>query len=368
MLHSLRESVLNLGLGSSLELQAEGWVGDHLLNTGDVGLELLTGLELLGESIIGGLELLSILNHLLNLGGRKLSNRVRDGDVSGTSSGLLSGSDLEDTVDIDLEDDLEDGLTSLHWWDRREGELSEGGVILAVDTLSLEDWELNGGLVVGNGGEGSLLDGWDGLTTGNDWSKDVTLHGDTEGKWDDIQEKEVSSLLRVGVSGEDTGLDGGTVGNGLIWVDGLLKLLAIEEVGEELLDLWNSGGTTNEDDLIDLGLVKGSILQDLLDWLDGGLEESGVELLELGTGDGGIEVLTTGERVDLNGGLGNGGKGTLSTLASRAETTESTWVITNLELGLALELSLEVVKESGIEILSTEMGVTSGSLDSEDTT
>jgi hypothetical protein len=368
LLHSLGESVLNLSLGSSLELQAEGWVSDHLLNTGNVGLELLTSLELLGESIIGALEFLGILNHLLDLRRGKLSNRVGNGDVGGTSSGLLSGGDLEDTVDVDLEDDLKDGLTSLHWWDRGKGELSEGGVILAVDTLSLVDWELNGGLVVGNSGEGSLLDGWDGLTTGDDWGEDVTLHGNTKGKWDDIQEKEVSSLLRVGVSGKDTGLNGGTVGNSLIWVDRLLELLAIEEVGKELLDLWNTGRTTDKDNLVNLGLLEGSILQDLLNWLDGGLEESSVELLELGTGDRGVEVLTSGEGVNLDGGLGDGRKSTLSTFASRAETAEGTWVITNLELGLALELSLEVVKESGIEILSTKMGVTSSSLDSEDTT
>jgi hypothetical protein len=37
-------------------------------------------------------------------------------------------------------------------------------------------------------------------------------------------------------------------------------------------------------------------------------------------------------------------------------------------LGLALELGLEVVKESVVKVLTTEMGVTSGSLDGEDTT
>lgn len=47
--------------------------------------------------------------------------------------------DLENTVDIDFEDDLEDCVTSLHWWDRCESELSEGGVVLAVHPLTLED-------------------------------------------------------------------------------------------------------------------------------------------------------------------------------------------------------------------------------------
>lgn len=57
---------------------------------------------------------------------------------------LLGGGNLEDTVDVDLEDDLEDGITSLHGRDGSKGELSEGGVVLAVDTLTLENGELDG--------------------------------------------------------------------------------------------------------------------------------------------------------------------------------------------------------------------------------
>ena len=154
--HSLAESRLNLLLLSALDLEGHRWVGDDLLNPRDVRLKLLLGLELLGESLIGGLELLGLADHVVDLGGRELTNRVGDGDVGAAAGGLLGGSDLEDTVDIDLEDDLKDGLTSLHRWDRCKGELSEGGVVLAVHTLTLEDRELNGLLVISDGGEGAL--------------------------------------------------------------------------------------------------------------------------------------------------------------------------------------------------------------------
>ena len=68
------------------------------------------------------------------------------------------------------------GVKTCHGRNRCEGELSERGVVLAVDTLTLEDGELNGLLVVfnrvsmipvegisgeltGNGGECAFLDG-----------------------------------------------------------------------------------------------------------------------------------------------------------------------------------------------------------------
>ena len=95
-------------------------------------------------------------DHLLDLGGAELADGVGDGDVGAAAGGLLGGGDLEDTVDVDLEDTLENGLTlllvsdrssinptragnthSAHGGNGSESELSEGGVVLAVNSLSL---------------------------------------------------------------------------------------------------------------------------------------------------------------------------------------------------------------------------------------
>lgn len=148
----------------------------------------------------------------------------------------------------------------------------------------------------------------------------------------------------------------------------LLELLAIEEVAQELLDTRNTGGATNKDDLVNLVLRHARVLEDLLDGVEGARESLGVKVLETGTGDGGVEVLTIEERVNLDGGLGSVGQGTLSTLASSAETTESTSITGEILASLALELLLEVLKEVSVEILTTKVSVTGGSLDSEDTT
>lgn len=154
--HGIRDGGLDLLLLATLELERQRGVRDNLLNTADVRLELLLGLKLLAESLVVGLELLGIADHLLDLAGGELTDRVGDGDVGAAARGLLSGGNLEDTVDVDLEDTLENGLTSPHGRDGSKSELAQRGVVLAVDTLTLEDGELDGLLVVGNSGEGSM--------------------------------------------------------------------------------------------------------------------------------------------------------------------------------------------------------------------
>ena len=122
------------------------------------------------------------------------------------------------------------------------------------------------------------------------------------------------------------GLDNGTVGDSIIGSDGLAGLLAVEEVGNKLDDTENTGGTTDEDDFVNVGLVDLGVTEDLLDGLESGAEEVLAELLETGTSERGVEIDTLEERVDLDGGLGGRRECTLGTLASRAETTESTGV------------------------------------------
>lgn len=92
----------------------------------------------------------------IDLARRQLADRVGDCDVCAAARGLLGGGDLQDTVDVDFENNLKDSITGLHGRDGCESELSEGCVVLAVYTLALEDRELHGLLVVCHGGEGPV--------------------------------------------------------------------------------------------------------------------------------------------------------------------------------------------------------------------
>ena len=46
----------------------------------------------------------------------------------------------------------------------------------------------------GDSGKSSLLDSWNCLATGNDRSKDVTLHSNTQRERDDIQKEEIGGV------------------------------------------------------------------------------------------------------------------------------------------------------------------------------
>mmetsp|Transcript_20688 Transcript_20688/g.29092 ORF Transcript_20688/g.29092 Transcript_20688/m.29092 type:complete len:169 (-) Transcript_20688:176-682(-) len=71
------------------------------------------------------------------------------------------------------------------------------------------------------------------------------------------------------------------------------------------------------------------------------------------------------EAVDLDGGRGGGGKGSLGPLAGSAKASHGPRVVTRIYLGLALEFSHKVFHQSLIEVLSTQMGVAGGRLDLE---
>jgi len=86
---------------------------------------------------------------------------------------------------------------------------------------------------------------------------DTTGILNTERKRSDI-EKKALGLFRS-VARKNGGLDNGAIGNGLIGVDDLVGLLAVEEVRHELYDTGNTSGGTNKDNVVDA--VPLSILQ-----------------------------------------------------------------------------------------------------------
>lgn len=175
------------------------------------------------------------------------------------------------------------------------------------------------------------------------------------------------SLTSIQQSGIKHSARTSSIGHSLIGVDALVQFLSIEEILEQLLDLGDTGGAANQHDVVDLPFVHLSVTQRLLHRVQGATEEVGIELFKASPGDGCVEINSLVQGVDLNAGLGAGGQGALCPLAGGAQTTHSSLVVTDVFLELALELSNEVVDHAVVEILSTQMSISSCGLHFKDT-
>ena len=189
------------------------------------------------------------------------------------------------------------------WWNTSQIKLAEQMIVPGHGSLTLVHLDGDGGLVVGVGGEGLGLLGGDGGVPLDERGHHSPSSLDTQGQRSNIQEQQVRHSLG-GVSSEDGGLHSGSIGHSLVRVDALVQLLAIEEVLQQLLDLRDSGGSTNQDYIIDGALVHLGISHGLLDWLQSSLEQVRAELLEPGPGDAGVEINSLEQRINLNVGLG----------------------------------------------------------------
>ncbi|VEU37454.1 unnamed protein product [Pseudo-nitzschia multistriata] len=316
--------------------------------------------------IVLGLVLFGFGNHALDFFLGKTSLVVGDGDLVLLSGRLLEGADVQDTIGINVEADINLWLPTRHRRDSVEVELSEDIVVLGHRTFSFEDLDKNTGLVVGVGREGLGLLGRNGSVSLDEGSHDSSCGFETKGKRSDIQQEKFGKLFGLVGSAQDSGLDGGSECNGFIGVDRLAEFLSVEELSEHGLDLGDTGGSSNKDDFINSGLGDLGISQNLFAGLHALLEVVHVQVLETGTGDGGIEIDTVKEGVNFNVGLSRGRKSTLGTFASGTKTTERALVLAHVLLVSSLEVGEEVVNHSVIEILSSQVGISGSGLDFED--
>merc|ERR1712093_117569 len=262
-----------------------------------VRLKTVLGADTSSLSLILSLVLLGLGQHALDILLRETALVVGDGDLVGLSGSLLESRNVHDSVGIKIEGNLDLWDTTRRRWNTSELELAQKVVVLSSLTLAFKYLNEHTRLVVGKCRENFGLLGWDG---GVSWDKlgHLSTGGlDTKGKWRNIEEENFVGALGGCITRENGSLDGSSVGDGLIRVDGLVGLLAVEVVGDQLLD---TCGTSNQDNLVDLGLVNLSISEDTVDWSSGRTEEILAKLLESGTGDGGVEIDTLEQGVNLN--------------------------------------------------------------------
>merc|ERR1711977_23301 len=295
LLHGLE--LLFLGMLSSVEPGHD--LVDLVLHVVGVGLEAVLGIDpLLGLGILIS-ELLGLTNHTLDVILAQTALVVGDGDVGFLARcRLVLSSHIEHTVGIDVKGDLNLGHATGGWGDASKLELPKEVVVLGAGALAFVDLDEHTWLVVSVGGESLRLLGGDGGVAGNQGGHDASSSLETHRKWGNVEQQNV--LVTGGAASQNVGLDSSTVCNSLVRVDGAAWLLAVEVVGDQLLHLGDTGGATDEHNLVDGALVGLGILEHLLDWVKGATEEVGAEVLEASTGDGRVEVNALVQRVNLD--------------------------------------------------------------------
>ena len=137
---------------------------------------------------------------------------------------------------------------------------------------------------------------------------------------------------------------------------------AIEELGQHLANLRNTGRAADEDDLVDLVFsdfisALTAVRQHFLDTGNALLEFGHAELLELIAVHEVVVVLTIGESVNLDLSSDSSRKSFLGILARRSESVHGTLVARDIDASLGLEVILAEFDKPVVDVLATEMGV-----------
>ena len=145
--------------------------------------------------------------------------------------------------------------------------------------------------------------------------------------------------------------------NGLIGVDRLVQFTSVEEILQQLLDFWNTSGSSDENDVVDSGLVHLGIAERLLNWVECTTEKIGIQFFESGPRDARVEVDTFVERIDFNARLAGTGECALGSFAGRSQTPNCSLVVWDVFLVFSFEFLNEVGDHTIVEVLSSKMGV-----------
>ena len=242
--------LIDLGLEgllvTSLDLLIDLGVAEGVSERVGIRLETVLGRDTAALGLILLLELLGISKHALDVLLGKTTLVVGDDNLVGLSGALLDSRDVHDSVGIKIKSNLDLGNTTGGRRDTGKLELAHEVVVLGALTLTLVDLNKDTGLVVREGREDLGLLGGDGGVSGNELGHHTTSSLNTEREGSNIEKQDLVGGLGGSITGQDGGLDGGTVGNSLIGVDGLVGLLSVEIVGNELLDPWDASGPSNK--------------------------------------------------------------------------------------------------------------------------
>ena len=231
-------------------------------------------------------------------------------------------------------------------------------VVAGKLTLALQHVDLNRGLVVGCGGEHLALVGGDGGVAVDDLGAHAAQSLNAEAQRGDIQQQQ-TLLLAV----QNAALNSSTDSHALIGVDAL-EGLAVQFLLHGVVDSGDTGGTTDHQDLLQVGSAQTCILQSLAHGGHGAIDQISGQLVELCAGQGHIQVLRAGSigsdegQVDLAAHCA--GQLDLSLLGSFLQALCSHLVLAQVDTVLGLESVCHPVDDALVEVIAAQMGIAVG--------
>ncbi len=245
-------------------------------------------------------------------------------------------------------------------------EVAERLVLRPHLALALGDLDLDRRLVVVGGREDLGPLGRDRGVALDEVGHHAALGLDAQGQRGDVEEQHVLDLAL-----EDAGLQRGADGHDLVGVDALVGLLAAGELLDQGRHGRHPGRATDEDHVVDVLDVDSGVLDHRAERSLGALEQVGGELLELRAGQLLLEVqragLTVGDVRQVHRGLARGRQLDLRLLGGLLEALLGDLVLGQVDAVVVLELLDHPLDDALVPVVTTEVVVTGGRLDLDDT-
>ncbi len=315
------------------------------------GVGLIADVDQLAEfPVFLGVHL-GIRHHSLDFRVGQSARRLDD-DLLLLASRLVLRGDVQDTVRVDIERDLDLRNAARCRGDFGQIEPAERLVVRSALTLTLQNMNRHRSLIVVGGREDLRC-----LCRNRRILLDQSGHHLPERLDPQRQRGHVEQQHVLDVARQHAGLDRRAHGHDLVRIDVLARLLA-EEVSDLLDDLRHPRLTADQDDIVDLTDLEARVLQRNLARLDGARDQILDQRLELGARELDIQVLRSAgvgrdvRQVDL--GLLRRRELDLGLLGGLLEALHRQRILTDIDAALLLEFACEVPDDPQVEVLAAE--------------
>ncbi len=265
---------------------------------------------------------------------------------------------VHNAVRVDIERHLNLRNAARRRGDAVQMEGAQRFVVARKFALALQHIHLNGGLIVGGGGEDLALLGGDGGVAVDDLGAHAAHRLDAEAERGNVQQQQA-----LHVAAQNAALNGGADGNALVRVDALAGL-GLHKVFHGVLHGRNTRRAAHQQHLVQPAGRKIGVLQRLAHRAHRALHQVCRKLVELRARERGIQMLrAVGVRRDerqIDGRAGHAGKLDLRLLGGLLQALRGHFVAAQIHAVFLLELVGQPINDALVEIVAAEVRIARG--------